>query len=663
MKIIQRIDTDIRHCDLLLSALDRHPGFFTDIWLNTAYGYPKNEDHRKAADLLAEFAARFREKGIRVSMQISNTLGHGRYMAARDCSGLVYENSPVQNMVGHDGGTSAYSFCWNDPTFRRYLAEHVRDYAAKIQPAEFWIDDDLRAVNHAPVEYGCYCDSCIGRFNQQEGSAYTRETLVREFLHGDISIRERYIQFIRSGIAELTTVLCQAVREGCPTAVPALQNGANGPYTGYGHDYILNAMYRTTGAAPMYRAGAGAYSDHNPNDMIGKMYDLAWQHSQLPDYVQELCPEIESTPDTALGKTMGGTALEAALNLANGATGISFAMLGSLPEKGEFYEQGFSLFSQQRPYWERLAAISAKSIHGGITYAHSRTAHLRPLQNGDSMDTFNQEYFYGAADLVRNGFATGFTSRPNGVFMLHPDMARQMSRQELTELLDKPVITDGETVAYLQSIGLDLGITAEPCDEMDILTSYEIFTEHPVNQVYNQSFSASFFAPGYSSFYRLNQLPENSEILGTYGCADSLESSKSCASAIIRTAKGGTWAVMAYGLWKKIIPSSQRDRLLNIIDYISDFAPAARILSPTQDFLLPRISKDTGKTLAISLLNCTIEPQESVQLSIRRPASASFRFVSQYDGEVCLPYEQSGDCYTVTLPRISPWSLATVFCD
>ena len=89
MKIIQRISNSQKHVDFLLKVLEKYPGCFTDVWLNTAYGYPKNEDHFKAADECAVLAEQLRRHGVTVSLQLSNTLGHGQYMMTRDCSGLV----------------------------------------------------------------------------------------------------------------------------------------------------------------------------------------------------------------------------------------------------------------------------------------------------------------------------------------------------------------------------------------------------------------------------------------------------------------------------------------------------------------------------------------------------------------------------------------------
>ncbi len=670
MKIVQRISDRKEHLDLLLSSLDKYPNFFTDVWLNTAYGYPSNEFHRQTADRLADIADILRSRGIRVSMQLSNTIGHGQYMMTRDCSGLIFDGSPVRKMVGHNGAVSEYCFCWNDEYFINYITEHVSYYVSRIKPAEFWIDDDLRAVNHAPVQFGCFCDDCMTRFNAQHGTNFTREELVKEFLHGNIKVRENYINFVRAGIANLARAISKAVHNACPDTVMALQNGYNGIYTGYGHDYIFDVMYEETGHAPMYRAGGGAYNDHNPNDVMEKVIGAAWQHSMLPEYVTCLCPEIESTPDTAMGKTMYGTALETALNLANGATDISYAMLGAVPEENEFYERGFKLFSKQRDYYERLSEISKRSKGGGISYAHSKVSHLRPLAENDTMYNFFLQAFSGANALVRNALPIDYTERENGVYILHPATAKQMTKDNLISLCKKNVITDTETILYMKSIGIDLKIDGVACNEFEGLTATEIFTDHPINDVGKKEFKAPYFSSGLANYGMITKIPDDATVLGKYRIdyADARRLGITNApfgysSVIVNTEKGGKWAIMGYALWKAVIPTFQRNRLLNIIDFISDNAPAARMDSPYQQMVMPRICKKNGKTLAVSLLNCTIEPQTDIKLKVRRPESEKIRFCSQYDGEFDLVFIKDGDQYTVTIPKISPWSVATVFCD
>ena len=669
MKLIQRIGDNKELVDLVLSAADKFPNSVTNVWLNTAYGYPAQSVHYETAEHFAEYAKLFRERGITVSLQLSNTLGHGQYMMTRDCSGLVYEGSPVKRMVGANGCTAEYGFCWNDDFFKNYLADHVRYYVEKVQPAEIWVDDDLRARHHTPVDFGCFCDDCIAKFNSMHGYNYVREDLVKDFLHGDISVRENWINFVRKGMSGLIEAISKAAHEGCKDTVVCLQNGFNGPYTGCSHDYLFETIYKVTGHAPMYRAGAGAYHAHDPNDFLVKLIQIAFDHSRLPQYVEERCPEIESTPDTAFGKVARGHAFETAAYLAGGATGMSYAMLGAMPEKPEFFYKSFKLFDQQRDYYENLGAVSRKTIASGITYAVSKKAHLRKLPEDATMKQFNTEPYECANFMLRNGFALNYEDENSGIFLLHPSVAQEMAYDELVELTKKNVITDGETVAYLKSIGIDLGVEARALSSDEGMASSEIFTDHKLNEGYKSVFTAPFFSGGLANYYTITKIPENAEVLGAYKIKfpevtyDLTDAPHGYTSVIIHNEKGGNWAVMGYGLWKSVIPSFQRDRLLNIIDYISGNAPAVRPVSATQNVYLPRICKETGKTSSVSVINCTIEPQDDIEIIIRNPKSDKFTFMSQYDGKMELAADKVGDDYYIKLPNLTPWSVATIFCD
>ena len=163
-------------------------------------------------------------------------------------------------------------------------------------------------------------------------------------------------------------------------------------------------------------------------------------------------------------------------------------------------------------------------------------------------------------------------------------------------------------------------------------------------------------------------IPEGCEVLGYYDknmicphACDDPELPFGYTSVIMTTAQGGKWAVMACDLWKGIVPSTQRNRILNIIDLISGGMPA-KILSPIQANLMPRTDAD-GKTVSASVVNCTIGKAKNIELLIRDPKAKRFYFMSQYDGECELTARKTDDGYIVTLPSLSPWSVGTVFCD
>ena len=159
-------------------------------------------------------------------------------------------------------------------------------------------------------------------------------------------------------------------------------------------------------------------------------------------------------------------------------------------------------------------------LSGGITYARSKQPHLRQLAPEEGMESLSDDKSICANCLVRTGIPLGFDERENGVYFLHPEAARQMTRQELKQLLAKNVVTDGETVEYLKTQGIDLGVEMLACNEAQKLTALERYSNHPVNAVGRDHFPASFFAGGRTNYRMLTKLPEGSEVLGWYQFGD-----------------------------------------------------------------------------------------------------------------------------------------------
>ena len=145
----------------MLEEIKKHPGSIDEVWFATDYGFPPLSVHKAAAEKLAETATIIREAGIRVSLQLSNSLGHGEYMAAQNNAGLVYDGSPVENVVGPDGTKAKYCFCWRGIHLIDYVKQELALYSSALHPDVVWVDDDLRPNNHSPVNLGCFCDDCI----------------------------------------------------------------------------------------------------------------------------------------------------------------------------------------------------------------------------------------------------------------------------------------------------------------------------------------------------------------------------------------------------------------------------------------------------------------------------------------------------------------------
>ncbi len=682
--LTQRLGSDTQkdpaYVDAFIETVAAHPGSCDEVWLATDYGYPGLDTHKAAAAYLAGAAKKLRQAGIRVSLQLSNSLGHGQYMATRDCTGLVYEGSQVENMVNYDGTVAGYAFCWHGKFFREYILTSLRDYVEQVQPYCVWVDDDLRAMNHAPVTHGCWCDDCIARFNAKYGSDFTREELVQAVNYGDLIWRERHIEFLREGLADFTRAMGKVIHEACPTCRMGYQYGPYGTYTGYGNAFILDAMYETTGYPPCTRPGGGSYNDHNPATFVDKSECLDLSNRMLPDYVEDRRPEIESLPDIVFGKSIGGTCFETSYYLASGNNAMSYAILMNDYEPMSWHGEMLSAFAAHKPYWEKLSAGAKGTRQAGWVLAMPKEGWK--VQSKDLFGYGHQYYssgkpfrFLGISIAMEDNAAAG------EVHLLSPSNARSMTDGEITELLARPVITDAETVKLLCDRGFDLPVTAEG---LDCARLSERFTGHPVNrETEGRRWSGQFLRSGgwtlvpteetrvdptqveWLSEY-VRQVPQDTPIEACIPMANSgigkYQALGKCASAIITTPAGGKWAVFAFDMWQRGVSTEKRDQYVEAAAYISGHRQPAEILTPIQSLLQSRIN-EKGQLTQASITNATVADSGPMTVQVLNPVSEKVTYMGQYTPEMPLTLVKTDKegIWTVTIPNVKAWSVGTLF--
>ena len=91
--------------------------FLKNTFTGVEYGFPLLHMRREKAQAVAGAAAVFRERSITVSLQIANTVGHGEYMKSEDNAAV--QALSLEKLVGHDGTTADYAFCWNGKNLSR----------------------------------------------------------------------------------------------------------------------------------------------------------------------------------------------------------------------------------------------------------------------------------------------------------------------------------------------------------------------------------------------------------------------------------------------------------------------------------------------------------------------------------------------------------------
>ena len=649
-----RTQKDPAFIDSLIAEITAHPGCCDEVWLATNYGFPSMEVHRQTAETLREVAEKFRKIGIRVSLQLSNSIGHGQYMQSQDCSGLIYDGSPVEHMVGPDGTVAEYCFCWNGKHFREYVMEELRAYVTAIQPHTLWADDDLRATNHAPVSHGCFCPDCIAAFNKKYGSSFTREELVAAINSAeDVTWRLRHIEFLRESLYDFTYEMGTVIHECAPDCAMGYQYCANGGYTGFAYDFIFDAMRKSTGKDPASRPGGGAYDDHDPVEFIDKAELIGYQNYMLPDYVRDRRPEIESLPDIVYGKSIGGTCFETSYYLASGNNAMSYAILMNDYEPMSWHGQMLGAFAKHRPYWEKLCDLNNRTHASGLKPA---LTHEGYRANVGGYFEYSSESFRCGLPLRYFNIPVAMTRADCDVYLLNAENARRMSEAEVIDLLHKPVITDGAAMQVLRNRGFDIGADAQPISTR-ILS--ERYTDHPVNRgIAGHNWGGTW---GHNDDWEI--LGDDLEVFGEYFTTNgSVLEGKHAATAAFTTPYGAKWAAI-FNLWVRSISSEKRDQYRMIMEYISGKKFAAELVTPIQAIVHPRVDENV-KTAAVTITNVSVGDSGELEVIIRNPAGTKFVFMGQYAAETELNAEKIADGeYKVIIPDIHGWSVATVFAE
>ena len=660
-----------KYIDEWLRIVKENPDSCHEIWLTTALGYPTLERHREIAAYYKQISEKFRNAGIRVSLQINNTLGHGEFIRLRDCSGLVNGHTHPETMVSPSGVTSPYCFCWRGETFIQYNKEVAAAYAG-FHPYRIWFDDDLRAMHHHPVERGCFCDHCIETFNKEYSHAFSREELIFAVNRGDISVRKEWIQFIRDGLYHFTYEIAKAAVRISPDVRFGLQYGPNRRYTGYGYDFLFDAMRDASGKGVGFRPGGGAFDDNNPFDFIKKARILEWQIVETPDYIDDIRPEIECIPDVAYNKSANGIVFESDLYFAYGATAMSYAMMNREHEPLSYHAKEFALFSKHSEYWKRLSGINARTSHSGVEIAVSKQSYLRPLGENEADFRFEMEYYDVGFSPILGMPLTFRSGDRDKIYCLTGENAIGLSDDDVRELLARPVFADGRSIKRLMERGFDVfGVEAY---ETSVLMLSEQFLPCAVNEGIHAPRwdKLNIDAPGFTFLPKSDKVTPISQYFGANFTVGPLFPENKTypygiAAFTVKTPYGGTWAV--FGNQPFVYTSlARRNQFFSAMDLISEKKSLkAKLLEPLKAVVLPRVN-DEDKVLCVSIVNATVGESGALTLLIRNPESERFSFQSGTVSDIPLSFEKKTTAegmieYFVHLPSLPGWSVGTVFCE
>lgn len=352
--------------------LEKYPGCANDVWFSTGVGFPPLAWHEEHAARLRRHSNDLRRLGISPSLEFQALIGHGDAVIRSrkaDISGKTWRGWTIESGTETKGCN-----CPRDPDFRAY-AKRLGEIYGACGFAWIWIDDDFRIAWHMPepVEEslpGCFCERCVRDFCAREGRSFSRVELVAA-LKDDTALLDRWESFAYDSLAEVADVVFGAIEKVSPQTRFGYQHGYfPKPY----QHKVYDALFRHSGGKALgSRPGGGAYTDHNPFDIIEKVEFHGMQLGVvgMPSAkIDMVCPEIENCPRNFNTKTARGLVFESLMNLAYGMNALSYFIVDPADEPQSWYgDTYYAPLAAAAPRLKAYRDLNEGTRPGGIKLA------------------------------------------------------------------------------------------------------------------------------------------------------------------------------------------------------------------------------------------------------------------------------------------------------
>jgi hypothetical protein len=665
MKLSQRIWVDLirkdrnfsqlkKFCAKNINCLDELTLFFG----GTHSGCMPLKEVEEDAFLMKSRMAELRELGFKqVGINVLCTIGHIDEGYSR------YQDNPYATIVGYNGARSKSCLCPVHEDYLHYIAEKYR-IVARSKPDFLWVDDDIKLFWNE-VKFGCFCDTCMDRFNRKNGTSYDRESLVAAMEKPDaVELRKRFVKDTSDKITELLGVIKNAVRETVPD-IPLgfmTQRQCWSTYNGMSFADWFGALDAVKG-----RPGEGFYRDAVPDDVCTKVLSCSRQAMEYSPTVTDIQYEVENFPYHIYEKSRRTVLNEATLAVAAGMNGVLLNTLdyASLPEYDYSEVAGlYKCLGSHKPMWNRMEEFSQGFDGWGFYPALSSCYdQRRPLHNGESFfttyeNTVNHNVIQ-TYSICQIGVPLSMDRKAACGVILAGDLPDGFTDEELGEFLSGVVIMDAGALAALERRGLGkyTGVRFVEKADKDCKEYYN--TTDPINSNVTEEYRCihpAFWGGGGAALEKL----DDSLRVVSYLC-DAGGRRIGIAASLYENELGGRVCVLGYGAWHKILSYSRRVQMAAICDYLTRNTMQAKILSSIKAAEFIRISTDRKKTL-LTVINLSLDPSGEIKVAVRN-ASRGILLHGAVSGETPLTAERKGEYGIFTLPSFAAYDCQALLAE
>lgn len=418
-------------------------------------GHISLTEAREWVAVLKKAKKRLEENGIVVSVNNWIEMGHadrGRHLAP---------DQHFTTMVDRYGTASTVIPCPLCQNWRAYFAEYVTLLVRELQPDTYWIEDDFRLMNHAPLrDAGCFCPLHMADYNKRLGTNYTREEFVEKLLTPGPCNREReaWLDSNRDTMLDLLREIVHTVKAACPTTDVAIMT--SGP-----EQHALEARDWQGFFDAMGEGGHKIQRIHLPYEEVpGKYYVHYFNKCSMG--IRALCeeevhimPEVEHSSSSRHRRSprFMRFALEAAIPLV--LSGMTYSLYG-FEANGPRDSMGYGAVVKEEQTF--MQAIEDLHLHyhalaGVIIPIDPRACYHQERQGKNILDMIPREY-HAAGYLGDMGVSFCYSQEKEffgkTVFMNAWSMANFTDAELRSLFANNFVLVDGSGALALQKRGM-----------------------------------------------------------------------------------------------------------------------------------------------------------------------------------------------------------------
>ncbi len=476
LRFEKRVADVIKHC--------KEYGF-TDVMLminaeEFNKGHITISEARPWVEKLKWARAEILKSGLTVSLNNWTEIGH------LDRGRSLKDGQNFTTMVDKNGRKSTLVACPLCKEWEKYFLEYTAFLVSELEPDYFWIEDDFRYHNHAPLEWGgCFCELHIAEFNRRLGTSYTREEFVALAFEKGAPTPERHVWLDteRDSLIALAKKIGETVNSASNKTKVALMSSMSDAHCMEGRDWgaLLSAM--SMGKGKTNRIHLPFYCETSGKDYVYAFNKNSMAVRYFSGDDTEIWPEAENGNFTFYRKSPRAFRfhLEASMPLC--LSGMTYSLYGFVGNGA--VEAGYANEAKRlAPYFSAVKGLDIKfSSLQGVTVPIFETACYHNKSDG-TLESIAPKSLETGAYLASLGMAYHYTSNKDikgQTVALFGDVATNFTDGELEALFKNNfIILDGTCVGIIAERGLLSLISANSLNEVCVESesyAYETLTD------------------------------------------------------------------------------------------------------------------------------------------------------------------------------------------